>query len=106
MSIVRSESRVEDISGQQESCTTVLVRHTPQIWFRSWTQKSPKCKREGAVGVDGERDEFERFLLETEEQTRRVAVRERETEQLEPSPLRGRFSFEAVQERNSLVKSG
>ena len=56
----------------------MLVRHMSQIWFQSWTQKSPKCKREGAVGVDGERDEFERFLLETEEQTRRVGVRERE----------------------------
>ena len=28
------------------------------IWFRSWKQKYPKCKREGVVGVDGEGDEL------------------------------------------------
>ena len=63
LSTVRSESRVEDISGQQESCATTLVRHASQIWFRSLTQKSSKCKRKGAVGVDGERDEFQTVLL-------------------------------------------
>ena len=63
MSTVRSETRVEDISGQQDSFATVLVRHTLQIWFRSRIQKYPKCKREGAVGVDGERDEFNTFAV-------------------------------------------
>ena len=58
LSTVRSETRVEDISGQQDACATELVRHTLQIWFRSWKQKYPKCKREGAVGVDGKHDEF------------------------------------------------
>ena len=63
LSTVRSETCVEDISGQQDACATELVRHTSQIWFRSWKQKYPKCKREGAVGVDGERDEFNSFAV-------------------------------------------
>ena len=63
LSTIHSKSRVEDISGQQESCATALVRHASQIWFWSSIQKSPKCKREGAVGVDGERDEFQTILL-------------------------------------------
>ena len=71
LSTVRSETRVEDISGQQDSCATVLVRHTSQIWFLSWIQKYPKCKREGAVGVDGERDELQTNFAVSEEQTRK-----------------------------------
>ena len=46
-----------------DSCATELVRHTLQIWFQSWIQKYPKCKREGAAGVDGERDEFNSFTV-------------------------------------------
>ena len=63
LSTIRNESRVEDISGQQESCATALVRHASQIWFRSLIQKFPKCKREGTVGVDDERDEFDSFAV-------------------------------------------
>ena len=53
-STVRREPRVKDLSGQQPPSATLLVRQTLQIWFRSWIQKSPKCKREGATGVDDE----------------------------------------------------
>ena len=63
LSAVHSESRVEDISGQQESCATALVRHIVTNLVSELTQKSPKCKREGTAGVDGERDEFQRILL-------------------------------------------
>ena len=37
-------------------CNCVGSTHATN-WFRSWKQKYPKCKREGAVGVDGESDE-------------------------------------------------
>ena len=60
---VRSITRVGDVSGGSKACATELVRHTSQIWFRSWIQKYPKRKREGAVGVDGERDEFNSFAV-------------------------------------------
>ena len=63
LSIVRNKSCVEDISGQQESCATALVRHIVTNLVSEPTQKSPKCKREGAVGVDGEREEFQTILL-------------------------------------------
>ena len=63
LSTVRSESCVEDISGQQESCATALVRHIVTNLVLELTQKSPKCKCEGAAGVDGERDEFQTILL-------------------------------------------
>ena len=38
-------------------CDRVGSTHVTN-WFRSWKQKYPKCKREGAVGVDGESDEY------------------------------------------------
>ena len=37
-------------------CNRVGSTHATN-WFRSWKQKYPKRRREGAVGVDGERDE-------------------------------------------------
>ena len=57
--------------------------------------------------MDGECDEFNSFAVRGKnEREDRLRVRERETKQLEPSSLRGRFSFEAVQDRNPLVKLG
>ena len=61
--LLYAATRVEDISGQQDLCATVLVRHTSQIWFRSLVEVPQVQAKEQEDGSCDEYNSNERRIL-------------------------------------------